>query len=46
MKTFLEVRANRRDMQKLAWKVSMQKFQSMGGFTEDVNINENGRNLR
>lgn len=46
MKISLEVRANRRDVQKFAWKVSVQKFQSMGVFTEDVNRNENGRNLR
>lgn len=46
MKRFFGIRANRWDVQELAWKVSMQKFQSMGGFTEDGNINENGRNQR
>lgn len=44
MKRFLRVRANTRDAQEPAWKMSMQKFQSMGSFTEDVNRNENGRN--
>lgn len=33
-------------MRELAWKVSMQKSQSMGSFTEDMNINEDGRNQR
>lgn len=44
MKRLLRVTANTWDAQELAWKISMQKFQSMGNFTEAVNTNENGRN--
>lgn len=43
-KRFLRVRANTWDAQEPAWKISMQKFQSMGSLMEDMNINENGRN--
>lgn len=46
MKRFLRVRAYTGHAQEPAWKISMQKFQSMGSFTKDVKrkINENGRN--
>lgn len=44
MKRFLRVRANTWEAQGPAWKISMQKFQSMGSFTEAMNTNENGRN--
>lgn len=43
-KRFLRVGANTWDAQEPAWKISMQKFQSMGSLMEDMNINENGRN--
>lgn len=44
MKRFLRVTANTWDAQEPAWKISVQKFQSMASLTEDVNLNENGRN--
>lgn len=44
MNRFLRVKVNTWDAQEPARKILMQKFQSMGGFMDDMNINENGRN--